>query len=78
MTHQCFGFLDVFEAEQELAVEITQIDCVEVDDMDFAESGEQEVLQQFASDATSTHEKHARLKNKLREIVSMVMRQLSF
>lgn len=68
----------MFEAEKELAVEIAQIDGVEVDDMDFAEPREQEVLQQFASDATSTHQKHTRLESESRKTVSMVMRQLSF
>ena len=38
-THQSFRLLDVFLSEQELAVKIAEIDCVEVDHMDFAEAG---------------------------------------
>lgn len=42
-------------AEKELAIQITQIDGVEVDYVDFAETGQDEVFEQLAADATSAH-----------------------
>ena len=46
-------------AEQELAVEVAQVDGVEVDDVDFAKAGENEVLEQLAANATSSYHEHA-------------------
>lgn len=43
----------MLHAEQELAVEIAQVDGVQVDDVDLAEAREDEVLEQFAADAAS-------------------------
>lgn len=48
-------------AEQELAVEVAQVDCVEVDDVDFTESSEDEVLEQLTANAASSYHEHARL-----------------
>lgn len=36
-THQCFGLLDVFETEEKLAIQIAQVDGIEIDDVNFAE-----------------------------------------
>lgn len=47
--------------EQELPVEIAEIDRVKVDDVDLAEAGENEVLEEFASYATGAYHQHARL-----------------
>lgn len=55
-THQCFGFLDVLEAEEELAVQVGEIDGVQVDDVDVAEAGEEEVLEQLAADTAGADE----------------------
>jgi len=57
--YQCFRLLDVLVAEQELAVEVAQVDGVEVDDVDFAKAGENEVLEQLAANATSSYHEHA-------------------
>ena len=35
----------MFMAEEELAVQITEVDCVQVDDVNFAEAREDEVLE---------------------------------
>ena len=51
----------MLSAEKKLAIEIAQIDGVEVDYMDFAETGQDEVFEQLAADAASAHHKHARL-----------------
>ena len=48
-------------AEQELAVEVAQIDGVEVDNVNFAKSSEDEVLEQLAANAASSYHEHARL-----------------
>jgi hypothetical protein len=40
-------------SEEELPVEITQVDGVEVDDVDLAEASQDEVLEQFAANASS-------------------------
>ena len=64
LTYECLGLLYMFETKEKLAIQVTQIDCVEIDDVNFAKTGEEEVLQQFAADATGTHEKHTRLHSK--------------
>ena len=48
-------------AKQKLSVEVAEVDRVQVDDVDFAEAGQDEVLEQFASDAASAHHENARL-----------------
>jgi predicted PilT family ATPase len=48
-------------AEEELAVEVAEVDGVEVDNVDLAEAGEDEVLEQFAADAASSYHQDARL-----------------
>lgn len=48
-------------AEQELAVEVAKIDGVEIDNVDFTEAGENEVLEQLAANAASSYHEHARL-----------------
>lgn len=61
MTHDGFGFFDVFEAEEELAIEIAKIDRIEIDDVDFPEAGEQETFEQFTAYPTGTDEKNTGL-----------------
>jgi len=46
-------------AEQELAVEVAEIDGVEVDDVYLAEAGEGEVLEEFAANAASSYHQDA-------------------
>lgn len=48
-------------AKQELAIEVAEINHIQVDNVDFAKPSENKVLQQFASDAASAHHQHARL-----------------
>jgi hypothetical protein len=47
--------------KQKLAIEIAQVDGVEIDDVYFAEAGEHEVLEQLAADSASANQEHARL-----------------
>ena len=48
-------------AEQELAIEVAQVDGVQVDDMDFAKASENQVLEEFAADAASSYHQDTRL-----------------
>lgn len=48
-------------AEQELAVEVAEVDGVEVDDVDLAKAGEDQVLEELAADAPSSDHQDARL-----------------
>lgn len=47
-----FGLAYVGGAEEELAVEVCEVDCVEVDEMDVPEAGEGEVFEQLAAQTT--------------------------
>ena len=51
----------MFETEEKLAIQIAQVDGIEIDDVNFAEAGEEEVLEEFATDAASSNQEHARL-----------------
>jgi hypothetical protein len=51
----------VLVAEEKLAVEVAEVDGVEVDDVDLAEAGEDEVLEQLASDSSGAYHQDARL-----------------
>ena len=48
-------------AEQELAVEVAQVDGVQVHDMDLAEASEDQVLEELATDTASSYHQDARL-----------------
>lgn len=58
----------MFTTEKELAVEVTEIDSIEIDDVDLAESCEYEVFEQLTTDATSADEENARLLNVLSHV----------
>ena len=45
-------------SEEELPVQVAEIDRVEVDDVDFAEAGADEVLEELAADATGSNHQH--------------------
>lgn len=60
-THQSLWFLDVFMSEKELAIEVTQVDGVKVDNMNFAEARQDEVFEELASNAAGANQQHARL-----------------
>ena len=60
-TYESLGFLDVFVAEEELAVQIREVDRVEIHNVDLAEASEDEILEELAADAAGTDHEHARL-----------------
>ena len=61
-TYQGLRLLDMFMSEEELAIEVAQVDCIQVDNVDFAEPGQDEVFEEFAADAACANKEDARLK----------------
>jgi hypothetical protein len=60
-TYQSLWLFYMLVTKQKLAIEIAQVDGVEIDDVYFAEAGEHEVLEQLAADSASANQEHARL-----------------
>ena len=58
-THQGFWFLDMLKTEEKLAIQIAQIYCIEIDDVDSTESREEEVLKELATDTTRADKKYS-------------------
>lgn len=59
ITHQSFGLLDVFLSEQKLPVQVAQINGVKIDDVNLSKAGQDQILEQLASDATSANEENS-------------------
>jgi hypothetical protein len=45
LTHQSLRFLDVLVSEEELSVQVAQVDGVKINDVNFTEASQDEVLQ---------------------------------
>ena len=63
-THQSLGLLDVFVAKEKLAIEITEVNSVQIDDVNLPKAREDKVLQQFTANAPCADQKHARLQRR--------------
>lgn len=50
-------------SEEELPVEIAEVDCVQIDDVNLAEAGEDEVLEEFAAYAASADHENTGLES---------------
>ena len=61
LPYDCFWFLDMFMSEQELAIQIAEIDRIQIYDMNFSKACEGEVLQQFTANSACANEKNTRL-----------------
>lgn len=61
LAYQRLGLLDVFVAKQELAIEVAQVNGIQVDDMNLAKASENQVLEELATDAASSYHQDARL-----------------
>lgn len=61
LKYQCFRFLDVSVAEEELAVQIRKIDGVQVNNMYLMEACGDEVLEQLTAYSTGTNDKDTSL-----------------
>jgi hypothetical protein len=55
----CLGLLNVLISEQKLAVEVAEVDGVQVYDVYLAKAGEYEVLEEFTSDAAGSDHQNA-------------------
>lgn len=64
-THLGFRLFNMFMTEQELTIEITEIDSVKINNVDFSKADENQVLEQFTSNAASAYHEHALLENAL-------------
>lgn len=60
-SYQGFRAFDMFLSEEKLAVEIAEVDSVEVHNMDFPEPSKDEVLEEFAANAASANHENAGL-----------------
>jgi hypothetical protein len=47
----------MFVTKEELAIEVAEINGIQVDDMNFTKPGQDEVLQQLAADTACAHQK---------------------
>lgn len=55
MSYHSLRLLDVLVPEKKLPIQIAQVDRVEIDDVDLSKPGEDEILEQLASDAPSAY-----------------------
>lgn len=67
-----FWFLDVFLSKEKLTVEVGEINGIEIDDMDFAEAGEDKVLEEFTTYAASADKQDFGLRRSLVRLYSAV------
>lgn len=51
----------MFMSKEELAIEVTQIDCVKVDDVNLTEAGKDKVLEELTSNTSGSDKKYTRL-----------------
>lgn len=42
--------------KQELSIEVTEVNCIEVDDVDFTKAGQEKIFEEFASNTTSSYQ----------------------
>lgn len=62
-------------AEEKLAVKVAEVYSIKIDDMYFAEAGEEKVFEELTADAASANEKDSRLKYSQRQDISQVLKQ---
>ena len=53
-----FGFAHIFVPKQKLAVQIGQVDCVHVDNMDTTETHQRQVLEKFTAQTSGADHQH--------------------
>ena len=58
---QSFWFLDMFLTEEELAIEVAKVDCVEIDYVYLAKAGQDEVFEDFTADSAGADKEDFRL-----------------
>lgn len=60
-TYQGLRFLDMFMAKEELAIQVAQVNSIEVDNVNFAEPSKDKVFEELAADATCADKQNTRL-----------------
>lgn len=65
ITYQSLRFLDMLVSEEELSVQVTEVDGIEVYDVDFTKAGEYEVLQQFTSNSSCANHQNSCLVDRV-------------
>ena len=63
IAHQSLRFFDMLMTKEELTIEVAEVDCVQIDNVDLPEAGEDKILQKFAANASGAHHQNARLMN---------------
>ena len=61
MAYQSLRFLDMFVTEKELAIEVAEVNGVQVDNVNLTKAGEDKILQELTADAASANHQNARL-----------------
>lgn len=51
----------MFETEEKLAIQVAQVNRIEIDYVNLAKAGKEQVLEELAADAASAYEQHSRL-----------------
>jgi hypothetical protein len=58
-THYSFRLLDMFLSEEELAIQIAEIDCIKIDNVNLPKAGQDQVLQQFTANSAGTDKEYS-------------------
>jgi hypothetical protein len=59
LTYQSLGLLNVLVSKQKLAIEIRKIDSVQIHNVNLAEAGQNQILQQLAANASRAYHEYA-------------------
>jgi hypothetical protein len=49
-------------SKEKLSIEVAQVDCIEINNMNLPEACEDKILEKLASDSTSSHHQYAGLE----------------
>lgn len=63
IAHQSLRLLDMLLTKEKLPVEVAEIDGIQINNMDLAEAGEDEILQKLAANSSRADHQNARLMN---------------
>ena len=61
IAHQSLRLLDMLLPEEKLPIEVAEVDGVQINDVDFAEAGEDKILQKLTANPSSANHQNARL-----------------
>ena len=61
IAHQSLRLFYMLLTKKKLTIEVAEVDGVQINDMDFAEAGEDKILQEFTANSASADHQDARL-----------------